>query len=126
MVKLIVSGSRDITRHQYNEACELCEFEFDFILTGGARGPDTFAIEDAEDCGIDHDVIKADWEKHGRAIAGRWRNQTLADEGDMLFAVWDGQSKGTEDMIQRAIAKGLPYLVILVKGDSKPVVWMQG
>lgn len=41
--------------------------------------------------------------KHGRA-AGPIRNQQMAERADALVAVWDGASRGTGDMLRRALA----------------------
>ena len=39
------------------------------------------------------------------------RNQVMADHADALIAVWDGASKGTADMIDRAKKRGLKVFV---------------
>lgn len=43
--------------------------------------------------------------------AGFIRNQAMADYADALIAVWDNRSKGTADMIRKAIGRGLPVFV---------------
>ena len=60
-------------------------------------------------------VIPADWKKHGRA-AGPIRNQQMLDEGkaDVVVALWDGKSRGTLDMIQRATEAGVPVRILPV------------
>ena len=45
--------------------------------------------------------FKADWNKLGRK-AGVLRNQQMAENAHALIAVWDGNSPGTRDMIDRA------------------------
>lgn len=48
----------------------------------------------------------ADWNAHGKA-AGPIRNQQMAQEADVLIAFWDGKSRGTKDMIEKATRAGL-------------------
>jgi hypothetical protein len=48
----------------------------------------------------------ADWDTHGRA-AGVIRNKQMAEYGDMLIAFWDGESKGTKNMIDTSKKLGL-------------------
>ena len=44
-------------------------------------------------------------------MAGKIRNQAMADAADALVALWDGNSGGTADMIRRARAAGLKVFV---------------
>lgn len=75
------------------------------IVHGGARGPDSMAENAAKMLGLGYRCFLADWNKHGRA-AGPIRNQRMLDEmkPDLVIAFWDGKSKGTKDMIDRALA----------------------
>lgn len=56
----------------------------------------------------------ADWDRRGRA-AGRIRNREMAKHADALIAVWDGESRGTANMILEAHRAGLKVYVHLVK-----------
>lgn len=80
------------------------------VLCGGARGPDTFGREWAEALEIPVRIFNPDWDRHGRS-AGPLRNQVMVDHADALFAVWNGKSRGTADVIRRAKEKGLPFYV---------------
>lgn len=53
----------------------------------------------------------ADWEQYGKS-AGHIRNAKMADNADALIAFWDGESKGTKNMIDNARRKGLAVRVI--------------
>jgi hypothetical protein len=54
----------------------------------------------------------ADWTKEGRA-AGPIRNSLMASAGaDLCLAFWDGHSKGTADMIRRAVECGIPVSIV--------------
>lgn len=73
------------------------------IVSGGARGVDSWAVEYAGE----HltEVYQAEWDKYGHS-AGFRRNQLIVDACDELYAFWDGLSKGTLDSIQRAARAG--------------------
>ena len=43
----------------------------------------------------------------------------MADKGEALIAVWDGQSRGTADMIARAKKKGIPVFIFYVVAEQK-------
>lgn len=71
------------------------------ILSGGARGVDTWAIKIAKELGFETAVIYPLWEKYGRG-AGLKRNKDIVLASDELVAFWDGQSRGTADTIEKA------------------------
>ncbi len=56
----------------------------------------------------------ANWKGDGDN-AGPIRNQKMVNYADALIAVWDGQSNGTRDVIDRAERKGIKIYVHLVK-----------
>jgi hypothetical protein len=60
------------------------------------------------------EVYKADFKTYGKA-GGPIRNREMAEEADALIAFWDGQSRGTKDMIEVAKKKGLKVRVIMYK-----------
>jgi len=49
------------------------------------------------------------------AEAAKRRNQQMADSADALIAIWDGESRGTADMIARARARGLRVYIHIVE-----------
>ena len=61
--------------------------------------------------GLNIELHPADWHRHGRA-AGPIRNAEMAAEADALIAFWDGQSRGTANMIKIAKDKGLQVAVV--------------
>ena len=58
-------------------------------------------------------MFNADWNKHGRA-AGPMRNKQMADYADVLIAVWDGQSKGTKNMIDQMNKLNKPVFIVWI------------
>jgi len=102
-MKVAIVGSRD-----YRSRGNVADFigglpEDAVIVSGGARGPDSWAVEAA---GVRvTQVFPAEWEKYGRS-AGFLRNSTIVAACDELYAFWDGLSKGTLDSIQKAAKVG--------------------
>ena len=88
------------------------------VIHGAARGADTLAGEVAKALNIPVRVFPADWLKWGRR-AGPLRNQQMLDAGlpDKVIAFWDGESRGTLDMIKRAKAD---VEVIIVRPGEVP------
>lgn len=85
----------------------------DKIISGGARGVDTYAKQYAERYNIPFQEFKPDWKKYGKG-AGHVRNQEMVDIADMVVALWDGKSKGTKSTIDKANKKGIPVVIEMV------------
>lgn len=81
------------------------------VICGEAKGADTVGKNWARERGIEVESFPADWDKHGKS-AGYIRNSDMADRGTHLIAFWDGESKGTRNMIDTAKRKGLTVRVI--------------
>jgi hypothetical protein len=110
------------------------------IVHGGATGVDRSFAEAAEAVGVDQEAHPARWhdldvpgavirqDKRGRAYnanAGPARNaEMLAAGADLVvgFHRAISSSKGTRDMLRRAVEAGVPaYLVSSDKGEPKRV-----
>lgn len=81
------------------------------IISGTARGADQMGERYARERGYEIRQFPADWEQYGKS-AGHIRNAKMADNADALIAFWDGESKGTKNMIDNARRKGLAVRVI--------------
>lgn len=78
------------------------------IIEGGATGADTHAREWYKfRAGGECITVRADWKRHGKA-AGPIRNQLMVDhyKPELVLAAPGG--RGTEDMVRRARAAGIP------------------
>jgi len=71
------------------------------IVSGGASGADTLAEMFADRYNIRKIIFKADWNLYGKQ-AGFVRNHHIINEADVVFAFWDGKSKGTSHSIELA------------------------
>lgn len=110
-MKVIISGSRTCTvMNQVVKAIEESGFDITRVLSGGCRGVDKMGEIWAQKMDVAYEVHKADWNEHGKS-AGPIRNQKMVDNADALIAVWDGASRGTRDIIERARKKGLKVYV---------------
>ena len=121
--RIIVAGSRNFVDYGKLEA-SLNEIingirETVTIISGGARGADSLG----ERYAIDHDLslvrFPADWKTKGRA-AGVIRNREMAEYAvrdgatGILVAFWDGESRGTKNMINKAVSKGMEVRIISI------------
>jgi hypothetical protein len=116
-MRILVCGSRDWTdrdavRCALALATTLGEYEETIVVHGGARGADSIAHEVAGEMGFVREVHEAEWDRDGKA-AGPIRNDKMAKLGaGLCLAFWDGQSRGTLDMIQRATRHGIPVRIV--------------
>ena len=85
----------------------------DTIVSGGAKGTDTYAREFARKKGLKLIEFFPDYEKYGKA-APLERNKLIVDECDCLLAFWDGKSRGTKITLDYAREKGKPIKIIQI------------
>lgn len=125
-MKILVAGSRTCNKPEVLEkAIKDSGFTIDLIIHGGAAGADTLAEHYANKHGIKQMMFKADWNKHGKA-AGPIRNTEMIDfisaSGPAgLILLWDGNSRGSWDVLKKAYTAGLRIWVEMfnrVDGDD--------
>ena len=111
--RVIVAGSREFEQYSIVTK-ELDHFLSSLpsagkitIVVGGCRGADALGERYAYEHDYDLQVFPAEWEKYGKS-AGPIRNRSMAKYAasdhakGVLFAFWDGVSRGTQNMIQHA------------------------
>ena len=102
-MKLIIAGGRDFRDWQMLETTMLAFVAKHWmpteIVCGMAPGADSLGLEWATRCNIQVTPFRPQWKKHGRA-AGPIRNKEMAEYADAGIVFWDGQSKGSENMIE--------------------------
>ena len=81
------------------------------IVSGHATGADALGEQYAKEHGLKCELHPADWSTYGKAD-GPIRNALMADVANALIAFWDGESRGTKNMIDTARAKGLKVAVV--------------
>ena len=98
--KIIVAGSRTFNNFPLlKEVLDKRVNEIKEVVSGRAKGADTFGETWALKNNIPIKPFAAQWEKFG-AAAGYVRNHDMGDYADELIAFWDGNSSGTKDMIE--------------------------
>lgn len=101
------------TMVQYIESLNLDITE---VISGDAQGPDMLGEIYASVKNIPCKIMKADWNKHGKA-AGPIRNKEMAEYGDCAIIFWDGISRGTKNMINNMYKLNKPaYIRIIENG----------
>ncbi len=119
MLAVIICGSR-----VFNDRTLISHVVFnnslpDFIVTGGAEGADSIGESLADFHDIPLIVMRAQWDKHGRA-AGPIRNAGMLDVLNalrecgwetMVYAFPLGKSPGTRGMIRLAGMADIPCTV---------------
>jgi len=119
-MKVIVAGMRDFTDEAVvKEAIANSGFEITEHVNGGAAGVDAIALNWAVENKIPVKIFPADWKQYGLA-AGPIRNRQMAEYAEALVAVWDGESKGTKNMIETATKLGLKVFIEFTKPNENP------
>lgn len=115
--RVIIAGTRDFNDYQLlRDKCDaiLSAKRQDsniVIVSGTARGADRLGERYARERGYEIRQFPADW-LNDEKKAGPIRNAKMADNADALIAFWDGQSRGTKNMIETAKRKGLAVRTI--------------
>ena len=108
-----IIGSRNFTDKELflckvNEVITL-EGMPNLVISGGAIGADAMAEEWAKENAIEFQVFKPQHKDFPKSIrrfaAPHARNTLIAEHSDVIIAFWDGQSTGTKDTIDKAIAQ---------------------
>lgn len=114
--RVIIAGGRDF--ENYPLLREKCDALLSrqagkniIVISGTARGADQLGEWYAHERGYKVERYPADWKNDGNA-AGPIRNAKMADNADALIAFWDGESRGTRNMIETATFKGLSVRVV--------------
>lgn len=112
-MRILVCGSRDWTDSNtiYQKLSRYPDNTI--VIHGACRGADRLAGTAAKCLGMPIMEFPADWQKYGKS-AGPIRNQQMLDEGkpDLVIACHDDleNSKGTKDMVARALKAKLPII----------------
>lgn len=113
-MKLIIAGSRGIKEELALAIISSnIYFKVTEVVSGVCRGVDMAGEHWASDNGIKVTRFPADWDLHGRG-AGPIRNRKMAKYADALFIIWDGQSRGSANMIKQAKENNLTIFETVV------------
>lgn len=120
MYRVIVAGTREFDNYLLLQM-KLTDYLLSIpneeieIISGTARGADKLGEQYASDYNLKCIKFPADWNTYGKS-AGYRRNAEMAkyasQEHGVLFAFWDGKSKGTKHMIDLAYKYNLETYII--------------
>lgn len=122
-LKIIIAGSRTIT--DYNMLLQALNnainaqvitpaYSFE-IVSGGAIGVDTLARRYAHEAGYSLVEMKPQYRSNYDPGAPLRRNVDIANYGDVLVAVWDGVSTGTQHIITQMRKLNKPVYIHTVQ-----------
>ncbi len=113
-MKTIIAGSRQVNNYQtLLNALKEYPYPITEVVSGHAKGVDTLGELYAKSKNIPLIIFPANWGQFGKQ-AGVMRNLQMANYAEALLAIWDGKSKGTENMIKTAQNKGLKVYIYRV------------
>lgn len=105
-MRVVVIGSRSLTMEVDGYIPE----ETTLIVSGGARGIDQAAERYAQRHGIPTLILKPDYERYGKR-APLVRDREVVQQADLVVALWDGQSRGTQYTLRYAQRLGIPIRI---------------
>ena len=113
MLKIGIVGTRNpkITFEEFSKIID--DFNPTHIISGGAKGIDTFAENYAKLNNLPFTMFPPEYSKYAR-IATFVRNQQIVDASDMIIAFPTKDSKGTIDTIRRTKRSNKPLKVHLI------------
>jgi len=110
-MKIIVAGSRKIVKYEVvAEAIAKSGFEITELVQGEARGVDLLAKDWAIKNGVPWKGFKPDYNIPPAKMAPTRRNTEMAEyvgAAGGLVLIWDGRSKGSRDMLTKALNRNL-------------------
>lgn len=118
-LRVIIAGSREFDNYNLLEST-ISNFIKENtnnveIVSGTARGADQLGEQFAIEYGYQIKRFPANWNLYGKS-AGPIRNREMAEYASggqgVLFAFWDGKSRGTKSMIDLAKKYGLEVYVV--------------
>jgi hypothetical protein len=122
---VIISGSRHlhVTHAQISDGLDALTDEFGIVcsevVSGCARGVDRGGESYAAACGDlpikRFPITQQDWRTYGKS-AGPRRNMHMAQYADAALLFWDGQSRGTKDMLEQMQGRRKPFRVVRIGG----------
>lgn len=114
-MKLAVVVSRNFDNYQLleRELYTLCyiAYNIEYLISGSTEGVDLLAEKFSNEHTMPIKVFKPDWDKYGKSAEFK-RNQQIVDACDMVLVFWDGKSKRTQDVINKAKKAKKPTFII--------------
>ncbi len=115
MKKVIIAGSRNFNNYELLKTIcdQLITKEF-VIISGCAKGADKLGELYGLHNNIKIEKYPANWNLYGKS-AGYIRNKLMAENATHCICFWNGESKGTKNMIDLAKQYNLKLKIIDIK-----------
>ena len=106
-MKVAVIGSREIEIDDFGKYLPM---DTTLLISGGAKGVDACVKRYAQAHNIPLKEFLPDYRRYGKGAPLK-RNESIVESSDLVLAFWDGQSKGTANVIELCIKWNRPVLV---------------
>lgn len=132
-MKVLISGSRSISDFRMVEhAIDRSRFRISFVYTGDGLGPEHLGQHWAKLNKVPFEVVRPNLKLYGEEIllgrkiplAMEYRNQELANLSEAAILVWDGESAGTMDLLERCQRRNIPVHVHRPKDQIEERWWV--
>ena len=111
-MKVAIIGSRGFNDYELvKKTLGPVKEKITLIVSGGARGADTYGAMYAQEIGVPVQIFLPDWETYKRS-AGYIRNKEIVSNSDVVIAFWDGISNGTQHSFKLAKELNKPIKII--------------
>lgn len=115
-MKIIVAGGRnfnnyELLRDSLDRIFQRLKKENIVIISGTAKGADSLGEQYSKERGYKLEKFPANWNRFQMA-AGPIRNEQMAQVADALVLFWNGKSRGSADMLERAKKHSLKVRVV--------------
>lgn len=84
------------------------------VVSGAAHGVDSEGEHWASHMNVPVKRFPADWDRFGKS-AGPKRNHAMANYGDVLLLIWDGESAGSGSMKREMEKLGKPVFEVILR-----------
>lgn len=113
-MNILVAGSRTFENYDLvKRYLDTYLFPITTIISGGAYGADMQGEHYAYENGIVITRCIPAWDYHGKK-AGFLRNKVMSKLADEAFVFWDGESRGTEHMLNLLRKEEIPTTIVEV------------
>lgn len=110
-MKVIIAGTRSVNDYKLVvQSIERSGFNITEVVSGCATGVDTLGEQWARANNIPIKEMPADWSRFGNS-AGPMRNRQMAEYADAAIVIWNGESRGSRNMIENMIRRKKPYYI---------------
>lgn len=118
-IKLLIAGTRTFNDyHLLQKILSKVKSEIIEIVSGTARGADTLGERYAMEHNISIKRFYPDWDSFGKR-AGMLRNREMAKYTDKAIVFWDGESRGTKNMIDEMKKLNREVIIVYYKNGVK-------